>query len=123
MKYLSSLFFLLFCSGVFAQDNIVQDSSITRLINKYNEYTAKRETTDGYRIQITYTDIREEVYKSKAGLYKQFPELASYVEYEPPYYKLRVGDFKTRLDATYYLQQIIVYYTGAFIVKDKIKVK
>ncbi|MBL7778035.1 MAG: hypothetical protein JNK66_06990 [Chitinophagales bacterium] len=123
MKYLSSLFFLLFCSGVFAQDNVVQDSSITRLINKYNEYTSKRETTDGYRIQITYTDIREEVYKSKAGLYKQFPELASYVEYEPPYYKLRVGDFKTRLDATYYLQQIIVYYTGAFIVKDKIKVK
>lgn len=123
MKYLSSLLFLLFCSGVFAQDNIVQDSSITRLINKYNEYTTKRETTDGYRIQITYTDFREEVYKSKAGLYKQFPELASYVEYEPPYYKLRVGDFKTRLDATYYLQQIIVYYTGAFIVKDKIKVK
>lgn len=123
MKLLTIFLFLFFSLGAFAQDNVVQDSSITRLINKYNEYTAKRETTDGYRIQITYTDIREEVYKSKAGLYKQFPELASYVEYEPPYYKLRVGDFKTRLDATYYLQQIIVYYTGAFIVKDKIKVK
>lgn len=54
-------------------------------------------------------------------MYTQFPELSSYVEYEQPYYKLRLGDFKTRLEATYYLQQVITLYPGAFIVKDKIK--
>ena len=56
-------------------------------------------------------------------MYKDFPDLKSYVEYEEPYYKLRVGDFKTRLEATYFLQQVTTLYAGAFIVKDKIRIK
>lgn len=102
---------------------VKQDDAIAGLLYKYREYNHKREFSDGYRIQIMYTDVRDEVYKSKANLYKEFADLASYVEYEQPYYKLRVGDFKTRLDATYYLQQVITLYPGAFIVRDKIKIK
>ena len=102
---------------------VKQDDAIAGLLYKYKEYNHKREFSDGYRIQIMYTDVRDEVYKSKANLYKEFADLASYVEYEQPYYKLRVGDFKTRLDATYYLQQVITLYPGAFIVRDKIKIK
>lgn len=102
---------------------VKQDDAIAGLLYKYKEYNHKREFSDGYRIQIMYTDVRDEVYKSKANLYKEFADLASYVEYEQPYYKLRVGDFKTRLDATYYLQQVVTLYPGAFIVRDKIKIK
>lgn len=102
---------------------IYQDEKIGELAEKYVEYNRKREFTEGYRIQVTYTNVRDEVYQSKGAMYKQFPELASYVEYEQPYYKLRIGDFKTRLEATYYLQQVIALYPGAFIVKDKIKTK
>lgn len=102
---------------------IYQDEKIGELAEKYVEYNRKREFNEGYRIQVTYTNVRDEVYQSKGAMYKQFPELASYVEYEQPYYKLRIGDFKTRLEATYYLQQVITLYPGAFIVKDKIKAK
>ncbi len=102
---------------------INQPAEIAGLMEKYKEYNTKREFTEGYRVQINYTDIREEVYQSKAALYKEFPELTSYVEYEQPYYKLRVGDFKTRLEATHYLQQITAIYSGAFIVRDKIKIR
>lgn len=102
---------------------IYQDEKIGELAEKYVEYNRKREFSEGYRIQVTYTNVRDEVYQSKGAMYKQFPELASYVEYEQPYYKLRIGDFKTRLEATYYLQQVITLYPGAFIVKDKIKAK
>ncbi|MCW5908239.1 MAG: SPOR domain-containing protein [Chitinophagales bacterium] len=122
------------CSAVgFAQDSmqvnthknytIYQDEKIAELSEKYVEFNRKREFTDGYRIQVTYTNVRDEVYQSKGAMYKQFPDLVSYVEYEQPYYKLRLGDFKTRLEATYYLQQVIALYPGAFIVKDKIKTK
>lgn len=102
---------------------IHQDSSITDLLDRYKSYNAKKDVMDGYRIQIMYTDIRDEAYKIKAAMYKEFPEISSYVEYEQPYYKLRLGDFKTRLEATYYLQKIISLYSGAFIVRDKIKIK
>ena len=102
---------------------IKQDPQISSLLYKYKEYNRKREFAEGFRIQIMYTDVRDDVYKSKAAMYKEFPDLASYVEYEQPYYKLRLGDFKTRLEATYYLQQVITLYPGAFIVRDKIKIK
>jgi hypothetical protein len=102
---------------------IMQDSGITELLYKYKEYNQKKEFTEGYRIQIMYTDIRDEVYTSKGKTYQDFPDLPSYVEYEEPYYKLRLGDFKTRLEATYYLQQVNSIYPGAFIVKDKIRIR
>lgn len=102
---------------------IQQDSQIATLLYKYKEYNRKREFTDGYRIQIMYTDVRDDVYKSKAAMYMAFPDLVSYVEYEQPFYKLRLGDFTTRMDATYYLQQVVTLYPGAFIVRDRVKIK
>jgi hypothetical protein len=123
---------LLGSTSIFAQDStvtsltngqIVQSYEISSLLNRYDEFNKKRDITEGYRIQITYSDIRQDIYKSKSMLYHQFPDLGSYVEYEQPYFKLRLGDFTTRLEATYYLQQTIALYPGAFIVKDKIKTK
>jgi hypothetical protein len=112
-------------SAVFSNKNfsIKQDPGIAGLLYNYKAYNAKREFGEGFRVQIMYTDVREDVYRSKATMYKEFAELASYVEYEQPYYKLRLGDFKTRLEATYYLQQIAALYPGAFIVRDKIKIR
>lgn len=133
MRIIAFILFMFITVELSAQDStgtyvnmnlsVQQSYEVTDLLDEYKAYNTKRDTRDGYRIQITYTDIRDDVYKSKGSMYKQFPELASYVEYEQPYFKLRIGDFKTRLNAAYYLQQVIVLYPGAFIVKDKIKVK
>jgi hypothetical protein len=129
----SSLFWLLVFmvpGALIAQDStatapthytVYQSESIGDLVSRYKSFIKKREGIDGYRVQISYTDVREDAYKGKAAMYREFSDLKSYVEYEQPYYKLRVGDFKTRLEATYYLQQIIALYPGAFIVKDKVK--
>jgi hypothetical protein len=129
---ISVLYSLLFVT-CYSQDSIIvggnknyavaQDQKISELLTKYKDYNRRKEFAAGYRIQIMYTDVRDEAYKSKGAMYKEFPDLASYVEYEQPYYKLRLGDFKSRLEATYYLQQVITFYPGAFIVKDKIKIK
>jgi hypothetical protein len=103
--------------------SVKEDLNIADLANRYDDYNRRKEFADGYRIQIMYTDIRADAYKNKGQMYKDFPDLKSYVEYEEPYYKLRVGDFKTRLEATYFLQQVTTLYSGAFIVKDKIRIK
>jgi hypothetical protein len=103
--------------------SVKEDVHIADLANRYDDYNRNKEFTDGYRIQIMYTDVRSEAYKNKGQMYKDFPDLKSYVEYEEPYFKLRIGDFKTRLDATCFLQQVTTLYPGAFIVKDKIRIK
>jgi len=117
--------FLLMSAALRAQTGytVHQSDAIASLLGKYKAYNHMVDYTDGFRVQIMFTDVRDEVYKSKGSLYNQFPDLLSYVEYEQPYYKLRLGDFKTRLEATYYLQQIIPVYPGAFIVRDKIKIR
>jgi hypothetical protein len=102
---------------------VKEQANIAALGAKYDDYNRKKEFTDGYRIQIMYTDVRSDAYKSKGQMYKDFPDVNSYVEYEEPYFKLRIGDFKTRLDATAFMQQVTTLYSGAFIVKDKIRIK
>jgi|GEM_PF-446103 hypothetical protein len=122
---LLTVYSLLFTFSINAQEGntIHQDESLKNLLEKYRDYQQKVDVTDGYRIQITYTTDRDEAYKAKARLYKEFETASSYIEYEQPNYKLRVGDFKTRLEATAFLQQVILLYPGAFIAKDKVKIK
>ncbi len=116
---------MLFSAAVRAQERVkvVQDEALDLLVEKYRQYQQKVDVEEGYRIQITYTSNREEAYKAKSQLYRDFESAASYIEYEQPNYKLRLGDFKTRLEATAFLQQVIKIYPAAFIVKDRIKVK
>ncbi|MBX2908182.1 MAG: SPOR domain-containing protein [Chitinophagales bacterium] len=105
----------------FAQSNVSQSKEIAELVDNYREYQKAVDVQDGFRIQITYTSNRDEAYKAKAQLYREFDAVPSYIDYEQPNYKLRLGDFKTKLQATAFLQDVIKVYPGAFIVKDKIK--
>lgn len=117
---------LTIANTLFAQEKhytLHQESSIKDLIEKYRTYQEKLEVADGYRIQITYTTDREEAYKSKAKLYREFENIHSYIEYDQPNYKLRLGDFPTRLEAMAALQEVIKLYSGAFIVKDRIRIR
>jgi hypothetical protein len=70
-----------------------------------------------------FSNVRDEAYGAKAKLYKDFPKEKCYVEYEQPYYKLRLGDMVTRLEATDMLNQVLPLYQGAFIVKDKVRTR
>lgn len=53
-----------------------------------------------------------------------FPsELPTYVVYQQPYYRLRIGDFATRQDAQQALAAIEGRYPGAFIVPDTVTLR
>jgi hypothetical protein len=52
----------------------------------------------GYRIQVVATRFLEEAERD-AELVKGLYTVAVYIEYYEPFYKVRVGDFKTRQEA------------------------
>lgn len=108
---------------VLAQTITYHNTATEELMAKYEHYCRNSETAEGYRIQIAFTEDRSDAYAKKARLYRELPDLKSYVEYEQPYFKLRIGDFRTRLLATYWLNEVIKIYPEAFIVNDHIKVK
>lgn len=78
---------------------------------------------EGYRIQIMNSSSREEVYSKKAEVYSSFSDFKAYIVYDQPYYKLRIGDFVSKMEARKYLDEIIAVFPTAFLVKDEIKIK
>jgi hypothetical protein len=77
----------------------------------------------GYRIQIYVGNIRKEADDARLFTYQTFPELNPYLIYNQPTYRIRIGDFMTRLEAERYLQQVRQRYEAAVILPEKIDLK
>ena len=78
---------------------------------------------NGYRVRIFFDNSRnaravsEPVSNSFTALY---PSVAVYREYENPYFKVTVGNFRTKADATRFLNAIKGQFPSGFIVREKI---
>lgn len=124
---LAILFFL--TAKLFAQDSlhgnitIVQDYKIDQLIEKHIEINKSKETEPGWRVQIMQSSDKNKVYKTKSDFYNRFRDYPSYVSYWQPNFRLRVGDFKTRLEAYKCLITIQSHYQESQIVPDEINIK
>jgi hypothetical protein len=106
-----------------------KDPRIDLLIKKQvdiNEETTRdtRRTAPGYRIQVINSNDRNKVFAVKAKIYQLYPELKPYLMYQPPFYKLKVGNFKTKEEAEEYRVELSRQFpTGLYIVRDVIEVK
>ena len=56
-------------------------------------------TTDGYRVQVLSTDDIDEANLVRAQIYEQTSRKEVYVIFEPPFYKVKVGDFTSKSEA------------------------
>src|SRR4051812_5966293 len=86
---------------------IHKDQRVDLLIRKQieiNEETSRdaRRIAKGFRLLVANTNNREEALSAKTKVYTYFPELKTYLIYQSPYYKLKVGNFKERKDAEAY---------------------
>jgi hypothetical protein len=102
---------------------IKQSPKIMGLLEAAAKINSYVDAEVGYRIQINSNKNKALIFKEKTALYKQYDDLDIYVVYEQPYYKLRVGDYKTRLEATAALMRIVEDFQYAFIVNDMIEIK
>lgn len=110
--------------------NLVQDLAIDTLVSRYilanvNMYKENGYYgMDGYRIQIyssSNRNAREESNKARAEFMSKFPDIVSYPLYaEPGYFKVRVGDFRTKTEATKLFLLISREFPDAYLVPDLI---
>lgn len=56
-------------------------------------------TTDGYRVQVLSTDDIDEANRIRAEIYERTTRKEVYVIFEPPFYKVKVGDFTSKSEA------------------------
>jgi hypothetical protein len=50
----------------------------------------------------------------------KYPEMKAYLVFKSPNYKVKIGDFRSRLDAIRYLNRISAEFSNAFIISDLI---
>lgn len=105
-----------------------KDPRIEMLVKKqieYNEVTTResRRFVQGYRILIMNTNDRVKATNAKTKLYEEFPDQRSYLQWQAPFFKLKLGDFKTREEADEFLEEVKrVFSSGVYVVRDIIEV-
>lgn len=105
------------------KDSLVMntDSRITKLQNTYVELNKLKQSSPGYRIQIHFGNEREKAREIKTKFLQTFPDIAAYESYQSPNFRIRVGDYRSKLEATKYLKQISPQFPSSFIVSEQIK--
>jgi hypothetical protein len=98
-----------------------QDSLVHALANRHLAINKARRSMPGYRIQIYFGSDRTRANDIKTDFLQLFPHTGTYLVYQQPNFKIRVGDYKTRLEAMKFLKEIQPLFSGAFIVKDDVK--
>ena len=127
MKKLFFLFILLpFLSIAQTDTTFLENGSITSinekgidaLVSKYENILNAKNGVEGWRVQLIFKAKKEETTQLKIAFIKLYPEISTYLEYEEPYYRVRVGNCRTRLEAIKIKHQISDHFPGAYLVPE-----
>ena len=107
---------------------VYQDSRIDQLVNEHKSISEAKSTItgNGYRVQVFSSNVQRtakaEAFKIEKALRDEFPDYEVYVNYTSPFWKVRVGDFKTFNDAQELRRELIAVFPNlrseTYTVKD-----
>jgi len=132
VKYGLFLSFLLIMPGMMkaqhadsagGKTEIIRDQRVDILLNKHIQVNQAIRTMDGFRIQLFSDSGNNSKTKAQAArdeFQTRRPGVGVYLTFKSPNYQVRIGDFRTRLDAQRFLNEISADYSSAFIITDHI---
>lgn len=110
-------------SSPMAEVNFRGDQRVQELFRKHIQINKSKDGIKGWRIRI-YSDLgkeaRRESLKAKQKIQQMYSDIPVYRKYQAPYFKVYVGDFRTRNKAYKMLQQIKKEYSEAFMIYTEI---
>ncbi|WP_421946030.1 SPOR domain-containing protein [Pedobacter sp.] len=132
--FYSITFFIFLYSASFGQKgevNVIKDPLIDTLIAKRIEvYRTGGDVTVktnkpivsgyGYRVQVFYGSDRREMFNQQSRFKSSYPKINTYIIYKEPNYYLRVGDFRTKLEAQRLMSELRPNFPTLFIFREKI---
>jgi len=131
MKQVTVIFsIILLCKASFAADTIIihKDPRLDIFAEKQsavNKLTSKMTSSGlykGYRLQLLNTRSRDEAFKLKSELLRAFPSQQTYVLFQSPYFKVRIGNFVRKSEAESFKSQLLrTFPKNAYIVDDVIE--
>jgi hypothetical protein len=139
MKIVAVLFCFLFIVGCataqttsdnsFKNITVQKDTRLDALVKKSRDineevYYKTIKNLPGYRVQVINTNDRTKALDIKTRLLSDFPDEKTYLLYHSPYFKIQMGNFRTREDAEKLMKRIKAFYpSGVFIVPSRIEIR
>jgi hypothetical protein len=128
-----ALVLLVVCIGFVSQSvsqnsgsvEIIQDARISTLVEKHIQLNEIQKGVPGFRVQIFFAsgnNSKPNANKIKSDFLAKYPRVKAYVIYQEPYYKVRVGDFRSRLEAQGFLNIVTFDFPSSYIVSDEIQI-
>ncbi len=101
--------------------SINKDERIDRVSKELAGGATQRPIIKGYRIQIISSSTKATVDSERGRFMSQNTGESSYTDYKAPNFKLLVGNFRTKLDAQRFQQQISDVFPNTIIIADEIE--
>jgi len=96
----------------------INEKGIDALVHKYENILKAKNGVEGWRVQLMFKAKQEEIKQLKIDFIKLYPEIPAYLEYDDPYYRVRVGNCRTKLEAIKIKHQISKNFPGAYPVPE-----
>jgi len=98
---------------------VIKDSRVDKLNETYkNSYKLK-----GFRVQIYSGNKKQPANQARSTFLRLYRKKIAHMDYEQPYYKVRVGDFRTKLEALNFKNELTKHFPNCFIVNDEIDIE
>ncbi|WP_118193526.1 SPOR domain-containing protein [Albibacterium indicum] len=102
-------------SRVYFENNPVEETPVTK-------ENGTRGTVLGFRVQIYSGASRNEAYAIQARFQKQYEDIATYISYTQPNYRVKVGDFRSRSEAQAFMREVKKNYPMVFLFTEQVYV-
>jgi hypothetical protein len=103
------------------EKDTIQKSQDAFILPSPDTVEVQEEIVQGFRIQLFSSSDFEEANQFKVSLQERLVSDSVYIVFDPPVYKVRVGDYSTRYEAN---QRLLYYidlgYRDAWVVPDRV---
>ena len=142
-KIIACLIVLFPLTGIKAQSNFFKDTAmpakkVTVIKDARLDILAKKEaefneiiangprTTQGYRLMILSTNDRTMAMNVRSQLLQRYPDQKVYMSFQPPYIKLKFGNFLEKAEADDYRKEMVrskLVSSNIYLVPELIEIK
>ncbi|MCF0163815.1 MAG: SPOR domain-containing protein [Bacteroidales bacterium] len=103
--------------------SVIQSPSLRSAMRGYYYSNNSREVA-GYRVRIFFDNSRNARNNANEVMAKfkdAYPDTPAYLDYQNPYFKVTVGNFRTKSDATVFMNALRKSFPNCFIVKESLR--
>ncbi|NDC31623.1 MAG: SPOR domain-containing protein [Bacteroidetes bacterium] len=119
--FISILTFITFSSNAQkARLTVSNDAYLDTAIQKNIDKNRIANVIDGYRIQLFSGAERNNANALKTKFLKLYPKTPAYLIYQQSYFKLRVGDYRTKIETQQIFYKLQDDFGQVIIIPDKI---